>query len=52
MEHFWLCGKCAATLTVVLNKNGEVRVVELPPKMPAASVLTPSQSQQTMTAVY
>jgi hypothetical protein len=27
VEHFWLCGVCAATMTIGLNEAGEVRVV-------------------------
>jgi hypothetical protein len=41
-EHFWLCEKCAATMTIAVNGIGEVRLVPLewparqPPPGPAS----------------
>jgi hypothetical protein len=43
IEHFWLCGSCAATMTIELSEDGEVRPVplEIPGKKPAAAALAP-----------
>ncbi len=37
-EHFWLCGKCAATMTIAVSGAGEVRLVpfEVPAGQPSA----------------
>jgi hypothetical protein len=29
LEHFWLCGRCAATMTLVAQKGGGITVVPL-----------------------
>ena len=46
VEHFWLCGRCAATMTVVLAKNGEVQVVELPQKIRTVALASSGQRPQ------
>jgi hypothetical protein len=43
VEHFWLCGSCAATMTVELGEDGAVRPVpfEISARKPAAVALPP-----------
>jgi len=43
IEHFWLCEKCAATLTIKLSEAGEVRLV---PLGPPAQKITPAPTKQ------
>ena len=31
VEHFWLCGSCAASLTLDIDDAGEVKLIKLPP---------------------
>jgi hypothetical protein len=41
IEHFWLCESCAATMTVELGEDGEVRPVpfEIPVRKPPAGAM-------------
>lgn len=40
MEHFWLCERCAATMTIELSNSGEAHLVRIeasvPKRVPAA----------------
>jgi hypothetical protein len=42
MEHFWLCERCAATMTIELSNSGEVHLVPIEASVPkrAAAVTT------------
>jgi hypothetical protein len=31
VEHFWLCGSCAATMTLIVNQDGKVSPVPIEP---------------------
>lgn len=37
LEHFWLCGECARTLTLVVDPERGVVVAPLPPPRPQAA---------------
>ena len=37
MEHFWLCSKCAETMTLGINRHGKVGVIPLRPIRDAAA---------------
>jgi hypothetical protein len=52
IEHFWLCEKCATTMTVALSDAGEVRLVpfEVPAQKPAAVAASQTQTQHRATA--
>lgn len=39
VEHFWLCEKCSATLTLSISDSGEVRLIPLTRPKPAASAV-------------
>ena len=43
IEHFWLCGSCAAIMTIELGEDGEVRPVpfEVSARKPAAVAQPP-----------
>jgi hypothetical protein len=41
VEHFWLCGGCAASMTLDLNDAGEIHLIKLPPPPEAATVEPP-----------
>jgi hypothetical protein len=43
IEHFWLCEKCAATMTIELNDGDEVRLIpsDVSGGKPAASASAP-----------
>lgn len=37
LEHFWLCGRCAETLTLVYDRERGVKVMPKPVKPPQAA---------------
>jgi hypothetical protein len=45
VEHFWLCERCAATMTVEVGEDGAVYAVpfEIPARVPAASAPPPAR---------
>jgi len=49
IEHFWLCEKCATTMTIELSDTGEVRLVpfEVPAQKPTAVAAPQKQRRAT-----
>lgn len=45
VEHFWLCEKCAATMTIELSEAGEVRLVPLEAPAPKPTAVPTKQSE-------
>jgi hypothetical protein len=52
IEHFWLCEKCATTMTIGLSDAGEVRLVplEVPVRRPKAVPAPQTGAQRGTTA--
>ena len=47
MEYFWLCGECAQTMRVALNRLGAVVVERLPePALQAETPLSPKPAKK------
>ncbi len=51
MEHFWLCERCAATMTIELSNSGEVHLVRIEASVPKRAAAAAPQERITREAV-